>query len=426
MICAGVCIALLLFGAALHKKEVWMKIRSPCRIFLAFCVLGMLAEAADRSSFDAVESGQLERHAPGSGDLEAEARFSLGQEGTEYSIVLTVPERKYSKKEEGELTLAAIAEIEETFCGANNSLEEIVSDPDISESYQDGAVSAEWMFSNDDVISTDGEICQEALREEKEEIEASVILRCGESEECYRFAFWVVPAAKSEKEKRIQAIQEQIASQDETDAFVILPDTIDGEKIYWKSAKSFRTAEFLGLGILAAVATAYAIKENEERKIKNKKREMLLSYPEFAGKLSLLLGAGMTISAALRNMNRTYQRRIAHGGRKEAVYEELYGMICNIDNGMGELRAYQDFSEQCDLQPYRKLVSLLILGQKAGNRKLTKQLNEEADRVFLERKNAARRLGEEAGTKLLLPMMMMLVIVMSIVVIPAFLTIYGT
>ena len=52
------------------------------------------------------------------------------------------------------------------------------------------------------------------------------------------------------------------------------------------------------------------------------------------------------------------------------------------------------------------------------------RLNEEADRVFAERKNAARRLGEEAGTKMLLPMMMMLIIVMGIVMAPAFLSIY--
>ena len=100
-------------------------------------------------------------------------------------------------------------------------------------------------------------------------------------------------------------------------------------------------------------------------------------------------------------------------------------MICEMDNGMGELRAFQAFSEDCDLQPYRKLVTLLISGQKVGNRRLLEQLNEEADRVFLERKNEARRLGEEAGTKMLVPMMMMLVIVMGIVMIPAFLAIYS-
>lgn len=99
-------------------------------------------------------------------------------------------------------------------------------------------------------------------------------------------------------------------------------------------------------------------------------------------------------------------------------------MVCEMDNGRGEIKAYQEFSERCDVQPYRKLVALLIAGQRVGSRRLMERLNEEADRVFAERKNAARRLGEEAGTKMLLPMMMMLIIVMGIVMAPAFLSIY--
>ena len=94
-------------------------------------------------------------------------------------------------------------------------------------------------------------------------------------------------------------------------------------------------------------------------------------------------------------------------------------MVCEMDNGRGEIKAYQEFSERCDVQPYRKLVALLIAGQRVGSRRLMERLNEEADRVFAERKNAARRLGEEAG-----PMMMMLIIVMGIVMAPAFLSIY--
>ena len=43
--------------------------------------------------------------------------------------------------------------------------------------------------------------------------------------------------------------------------------------------------------------------------------------------------------------------------------------------------------------------------------------------AFLERKNIAKRLGEEAGTKLLLPMFLMLAVVLVIVIGPAFLSI---
>ena len=44
-------------------------------------------------------------------------------------------------------------------------------------------------------------------------------------------------------------------------------------------------------------------------------------------------------------------------------------------------------------------------------------------RILEERKNSAKKAGEEAGTKLLLPMMMMLCIVMVLIMIPAYFTI---
>lgn len=48
------------------------------------------------------------------------------------------------------------------------------------------------------------------------------------------------------------------------------------------------------------------------------------------------------------------------------------------------------------------------------------RLREEGDRALQEELNLYRRKGEEAGTKLLVPMIMMMAIVMALVMIPAF------
>lgn len=425
ILCGGVCIVLGIGMFVLRGNKSWQKVRSPCLVVLLFALLGFLSGIADISNAGKDMPGQITRNPPGEGVLETEAILYMPQEETEYQVSLSIEERTYRKAEETNLIAAAITEIEETFCGENASLEQIKMNPVVQDSYQKGAVAAEWLFSESDAISETGEINQQALTGKKLKVEAFVSLSCGESEEFYRFFFWIVPMGKSKEEQRILEVKEQIALQEETEAVVELPDSVDGQKVQWKTPKTSQSLELLGLGILAAIALAYVAKEQQEKQLQKRKHRLLLSYPEFVSKLSLLLGAGMTISGAMRKMNQMYQRRIVAGGRKEDVYEELYRMICEMDNGMGELRAYQSFSENCDLQPYRKLVSLLISGQKVGNRKLMEKLNEEADRVFLERKNTARRLGEEASTKMLLPMMMMLVIVMGIVIVPAFLSIYG-
>lgn len=176
----------------------------------------------------------------------------------------------------------------------------------------------------------------------------------------------------------------------------------------------------LGIGILGAVAVWYVQREQKLKEKEKWKKRMLLEYPEFVSKLSLLLGAGMTVLSAFRRMDQMYQK--SSEGKKDKqhpAYVILHQMLVDIDNGKSQQRAYQSFGENCGLQPYRKLSSLILSCQQMGNRKLTERLNEEADRVFSERKHLARKLGEEAGTKMIFPMMLMMLLVMGIILIPA-------
>lgn len=181
--------------------------------------------------------------------------------------------------------------------------------------------------------------------------------------------------------------------------------------------------KLLACGALAATALWYMKREQGIREQEKIKRRMLLEYPEFVNKLSLLLGAGMTVLNALARMNRMYEK-MPRGKREKCypAYAALHQMLVDIENGKSQQKAYQSFGEKCKLQPYRKLVSLLLSCQQMGNRKLTERLNEEADRVFSERKHMARKLGEEAGTKMLFPMMLMMLLVMGIILIPAVLS----
>lgn len=59
---------------------------------------------------------------------------------------------------------------------------------------------------------------------------------------------------------------------------------------------------------------------------------------------------------------------------------------------------------------------------KRGNSTLLERLREEADKAGEERLMHSRRLGEEAGTKLLVPMVLMLAVVMVMIMVPAFST----
>ena len=87
---------------------------------------------------------------------------------------------------------------------------------------------------------------------------------------------------------------------------------------------------------------------------------------------------------------------------------------------MSEEQVYQDFGRRCGQIRYRRLSFLLSVHLKQGNQQLLMLLSQEADSAQEDRMSMARKAGEEAGTKLLLPMMLMMVVAMILVLLPAY------
>jgi len=89
---------------------------------------------------------------------------------------------------------------------------------------------------------------------------------------------------------------------------------------------------------------------------------------------------------------------------------------------MSEQQAYEAFGKRCRLSMYVRFANLLEQNLRKGTKGLSERLSDEVREAFENRKALAIRLGEEAGTKLLLPMIMLLIIVIVICVVPAFLS----
>lgn len=153
--------------------------------------------------------------------------------------------------------------------------------------------------------------------------------------------------------------------------------------------------------------------------MEKRKKELLSDYSEVVSKLTLYMGAGMTIRRAFFKMGEDYKRKEALS-RKRYVYEEILLLVNELQSGVSETEAYEHLGKRCQLQPYMKLSALLSQNLRKGSNDLLLMLRQEAAGAFEERKNTAKKLGEEAGTKLLMPMMMMLCIVMVIIMFPAF------
>ena len=92
----------------------------------------------------------------------------------------------------------------------------------------------------------------------------------------------------------------------------------------------------------------------------------------------------------------------------------------SLRSGISEGLAYEHFGKRAGLQEYIRLSALLAQNLKRGNSTLLERLREEAEKSGQERLQESKKMGEEAGTKLLVPMVLMLAVVMAVIMIPAF------
>ena len=163
-------------------------------------------------------------------------------------------------------------------------------------------------------------------------------------------------------------------------------------------------------------------KQNQEKEVSKRKDQMRQDYPGIIMKLTLLLGAGMTVKRAWKKITADYETEKEDWGMRYA-YEEMRQACNEMSSGITEAESYERFGRRCGLQEYIKLGAMLSQNIRRGTKGVREILQMEAVQSFEERKARAKRLGEEAGTKLLAPMFLMLAVVLVIVIVPAFMSV---
>jgi len=384
-------------------------------------LLTILVWYSKRDAGIITKDGSLVRQEKGSGDYEAILILEV-DETEQTEIVFVVPEQYLTQVEEKVLLEAAIEEIEAGFLKENDSLENVQGEVSIQTSYQEGLVTAEWTFSNARIVAENGMINEEAMSEQWEEVTASVCLTCEDSNLVYEFGFKVCKREKSEKEKFYESLYQTLNenSREEGVGYVHLPNVLEGHTLEWKDGESNLPLQVFLLGMVVVLLLPALEKEREKEVKEQRKKQLQLEYPDMVNKLALLLGAGMTLQGAWKQITQKYcEEKERNQNGRGIVYEEMLITQREIESGKGETRAYEAFGERCELQKYRKLSGFLVQNLKKGNKQLCNLLEQEAAEAFDERKKQAQQLGEEAGTKLLFPMLLMLGIVIVIIMIPA-------
>ncbi len=339
----------------------------------------------------------------------------------EEELTLEVKEAEYDPQELENKFAYGKQYIDQKALGSNRSGGEIKTDLNFITRIPETRIRVSWETSNSKLIDKDGTVYNEGLLK-SELVEVTATLSYKERKELYTMFFKVLPKEYTKEEFARIRLQEVLREEDNNskeENIFTLPDAMDKQKITWAEKEDHTATMLFIFGTFAGVLIFIIMDRNLISLVDKRNKEMLMDYPEIINKFTLLVGAGMSLSNAWIKIAKDYKEKTT---KKRFAYEEINITAGELMIGTSEVIAYERFGRRVKLLPYLRFGSLIAQNVKKGSGELLNQLELEAAEAFEERKELAKRMGEEAATKLLIPMAFMLLIVLAIIMVPAMLS----
>ncbi|MBE5878946.1 MAG: hypothetical protein E7288_03085 [Lachnospiraceae bacterium] len=360
----------------------------------------------------AVQGDRILRNEYGKGPLEIEMEVSGEQFQTQMTYHLE--ERRYTAQEIEEMLPSFIEELERNVIGEENEDGKVKGELHFVQQLQGYPFTVSYETDRPDLIGKEGERLGESKEGTVVEIAASILYE----EFRYLHIFYVelLPEEKNLKELWKKRLEEYLTYQEEAqreEAYVYLPQELEGERLRWKVKKSSKAGIVLLLSIV--VSAVMFSSEYIQKKEDSKKRTEALqdAYPAFALRYSMLVSAGLTLRQALL--------KIAQGAdAQKPLYQEIIRGVHELEAGISEGNVYENIGRRCNTPQMRKFGTLLASNLRKGQEGLSALLREEASIAMAQRREIIRKKGETAGTKLLFPMLLLLLIVFVVIMVPAF------
>ena len=227
-------------------------------------------------------------------------------------------------------------------------------------------------------------------------------------------------SAEEQAQLRIAGALRKAEEESRTKAAFRLPAEAGGVMLTFLTGESDASVPLFLAALIAGVALFFGKDHDLRSKIGSRERQMAVDYPQIVSKLVLYLGAGVSMRGAFAKIAEAYRSGAMRGGEERYAYEEIVLMCHELDSGISEASAYAHFGLRCRSRRYTKLCSLLTQNLRRGNDALLAALQEEAQEAGEYRRLLAKQMGEEAGTKLLAPMMIMLTVTLVMIMVPAY------
>ncbi len=415
-----------LFGNAsgFLKRHVFQRlnvgedaIKTGMMVIFAANLLGALVTFSEVRS-DTVSRGYLVRGDYGSETYTESLNLIIG--GNENEVEVQVAPRKYSN-----------AEIEEMFDQTEEGLQKAVlggmppshvnQDVKLISTFGELPVSISWMTDRPEIIDWDGKI-QDDISENGTKVVLTAEISFEEKMREAVLPLVVYPELLTAEEMLSGKIKEALEARNEGESGekLYLPSEIDGSTVRWSKTVPKTGLLLLALGLIFSVLFIFSKIHGADRLAEKRRALLILDYPHIISKLVLLLGAGMSMRRTFEKLAADYQNSLSDGRKRRPGFEEVIRTCAEMNRGVPESEAYENLGKRAGEIQYKTLATLLVQNLRKGSRELIELLEQEASEAFEDRKKMARIAGEEAGTKLIFPMILMLAVVMAILMVPAF------
>lgn len=414
-------------GYILARDYYINKVGKLIMIFLAGMWLIILIGISGLSRNTINKENTIKRNKYGEGSKQI--RLNAKTDGFKYKdIELNISEQKPGEDEEKQMADEVYKKLCEVILGNNKSIKKVESDLNLVRKIQGYPLDIRWESSNYMLLDENGRYKETEISPNGEELLLRAIISRGKSEYTYEFSAIIFPCKQNDAEKdiyKLNNILKKIDEESNTSGEFKLPDKLNDKSITWEEKREPLIVIIGFMLFLTLIATWGGMDNDLKSKYKQREYMLLADYAEFVSKLQIFLSAGMTIRGSFERIYKEYRNSLNEKEGMRYLYEELGICVKKLQDGVREVECYELLGKRCGLSSYKKLSSLLCQNLKKGNEGLVTALQSEVRLAFEERKNIVRKQGEEARTKLMLPMMMLLGVVMIIIMVPAYLSFGG-
>ncbi|MDR1797228.1 MAG: type II secretion system F family protein [Clostridiales Family XIII bacterium] len=354
--------------------------------------------------------------------IAAEAHATYGGAEVDEDVTLRVLPREPDASEAAELIADARRRLPQEILGANSAADQVWSDLDLPPVDEATGVEISWRSSDPGAVANDGHVNPLGAGEGVP-VTLTAHLRLGEATD--EFGIAIVVTSPPGEYDFTKTLREKIAGivyaanrSDEGGSLTLPEAPEDGLSIDWRTQrKKGHMAEVLLLAGILGMCIHYRYRSVEKR-IASARSQIERDFPDFIGKLGLLLGAGLVITSAIARITEDYEKYRRAGGRRQ-LYEELVGMRERIRAGNTPLVAeFADIARRSGLREVMRFSSVLADNINKGSA-LAEKLEQESAMLWDGRKRRAEKEGRIAETRLIFPMVLQVFACVLVTVAPA-------